>query len=406
MTTVANTPTKYYLDTDDVKKACADDFKKIDKACEPEHERSDKNKHPVLKKLLGEKRVQALDGMSKKIKDKYPFKASADNGWMSHCDGLWIKPSSQHYGAELNEFNSLLKDMSSDMTKAIESQLKPLVEKVGQEIKDKAIEAAKDKATKAGVRGAARWGVALGGAAVGGVGAIVTETAATAWNIYDWGKTGLEAASMGVEAYGAITELGTVLAIAQTAESELAGLASNLANKSPTDLMADGMGVLSRLSACTRARRCKLVSFNKTDTENSLGGYGCCPGQTGHHVLPDEMTKDGNCTGYTKGSAPTVCVEGVNNGNGSHKLIHDSMDNGIQGHKESIFNLKKNQISYGKARDLGISSVQRTFPESKCDAKCLRAQLDAYYKDKCQRPLPPVSGKKKRRTDDDGDAGG
>ena len=154
------------------------------------------------------------------------------------------------------------------------------------------------------------------------------------------------------------------------------------------------------MSACTRARRCKLVPYNKTDAAESLGGDGCCPGQTGHHVLPDEMTKDGNCEGYSKGGAPTVCVEGVNNGNGSHKLIHKNFDKGIQRHVDGFFG-SKDSISYAKARDLGLESIQSTFPESKCDTKCLRAQLDAYYSKKCKKSLPPVSGTNKRRTDPD-----
>lgn len=391
-----NTPTTYYIDTPDVRKDCKEDFKRIDKACEPEHERSDKNKHPVLRKMLGEKSVKTLDALTKKLKDKYPFTATKENQWMSHCDGLWIKPSSQHYGSELKQFNDTIKDMSADLKSAIESQLKPLVEKVGQEVKEKAISAAKDKAVKVGVRSAARWGVALGGVAVGGVGGIVTEGVATAWNIYDWGQTGYQAATLGVEAYGAIKEIGTVLEIAQTAQSELADLTKGMANKTPTDLMADGMGVISRLSACTRARRCKLVPYNKTDAAESLGGDGCCPGQTGHHVLPDEMTKDGNCEGYTKGSAPTVCVEGVNNGNGSHKMIHGNFDKGIQRHVDSFFG-SKDSISYTKARDVGVSSIQKTFPESKCDAKCLKAQLDAYYNTKCKKSLPPLSGIPKKK---------
>jgi hypothetical protein len=387
MATPANTPTTYYLDTPDVRAACADDFKKIDKACKPEEERSDKNRHPVLKKMLGAKRVEALEAMVSKVKAKYPFTSTAGNGWMSHCDGLWMKPDSKEYA---DEFNSLLKGMSDDLAGTIEAQLKPLLDKVGQEIKDKAVAAAKEKALKMGARSAARWGVGLGGAAVGGVGAIVTEGVATAWNVYDWGSTAYETYQISSEAYGTIKEMGSILDIAKKAQDELAALAGNMANKTPTDLMADGMGVLSRLNACTRARRCKLVPYNKTGAAESLGGDGCCPGQTGHHILPDEMTKNGNCPGYTKGSAPTVCVEGANNSNGSHGMAHQALDRGIQRHRNGWFG--SDTLSYGKARDIGVRSVQETFPESKCDTKCLRAQLDAYYKSKCNKPLPAVSG--------------
>lgn len=170
------------------------------------------------------------------------------------------------------------------------------------------------------------------------------------------------------------------------------------ASKNPQKAAAEAMGVFSRLNPCTRARRCILVPYNKTGTLGSLGGHGCCPGQTGHHVLPHEMTKDGACPGgtpgYTKGSAPTVCVEGVNNSHGTHGTIHknlaklmkDSTGPNILGFG------RKDTLSYDEAANLGVESIRDTFPESRCRAKCLKAQLDAYYKNKCTKPLKPKAG--------------
>lgn len=395
MVTPANTPTTYYIDTPDVKEKCASDFKKIDKACKPEEDRSEKNRHPVLRKMLGEKRVEMLDGMASKIRNKYPVPRNSKNSWLSHCDGLWIKPDPQNYKKEISEFNEQLSSLSKDVGSAIEAQLKPWVDKVGSEIKERALEAAKDKAIKSGARSAARWGVGLTGAAAGGVGAIVTEGVATAWNIYDYTTTGYEVYTTGSAALGELKEVRSAFELAKKAQGELENLARGASEKTPTDLMADGMGVLARLNPCTRARRCLLVPYNKTGTSESLTGEGCCPGQSGHHILPDEMTKDGGCTGYTKGSAPTICAEGANNSNGSHGVLHTSLGKGIQKHrKDRLFGSET--ISYGKARDLGIRSIQETFPESKCDIKCLRSQLDSYYKDKCKKPLPAVDGKGKK----------
>ncbi|MFH6995472.1 HNH/endonuclease VII fold toxin-2 domain-containing protein [Flavobacterium sp. FlaQc-48] len=45
------------------------------------------------------------------------------------------------------------------------------------------------------------------------------------------------------------------------------------------------------------------------------------------------MTKDGNCPGYKKGDAPTVCVEGTNNSNGTHGLMHDNLLKHINEHR-------------------------------------------------------------------------
>ena len=131
------------------------------------------------------------------------------------------------------------------------------------------------------------------------------------------------------------------------------------------------------------------MPYNKTGTPASMGGEGCCPGQTGHHVIPDEAAK-GSCADYSHGGAPTICVEGVNNSNGTHGKIHSDLDARIQKHKEGAFG--SDTISYGNMRDKGIQSVRSTFPESKCDEKCLRAQLDAYYKDKCKGPMKAASG--------------
>lgn len=97
--------------------------------------------------------------------------------------------------------------------------------------------------------------------------------------------------------------MGSILEIAQKAQGELAELAASMADKTPTDLMAEGMGILSRLNPCTRARRCLLVKFGKTGTAPSMGGEGCCPGQTGHHVIADEAAK-GGCSGYSKSGSP------------------------------------------------------------------------------------------------------
>ena len=58
----------------------------------------------------------------------------------------------------------------------------------------------------------------------------------------------------------------------------------------------------------------------------------CCPGQTGHHLVPDAMMRPGpgqrrvqgnsNCIGYDEKKAPTVCVEGAGANTGSHATIH------------------------------------------------------------------------------------
>ena len=355
-----NTAAFYYIDTPAVKAACKDDFEKIDKACKPEEEKSEKNKHPVLKKMLGAKRVEKLESMAKAMKDKHGFQGTKDNAWMSHCDGLWMKPDA----TSAAEFNQMLKDMSEDIGKAIEEQIKPYVAEATKEaIKDKMI--------------------GKGGKAVG------KKVAAKFIPGVGWVMTGYDAVQAGI----AVKDIRSAIELAQTAQNELKDLAGNIQNKTPTDLMGDGMGVLSRLNPCTRARRCLLVPYKKTKNPAAMGGEGCCPGQTGHHVIPKESA--GGCDGYNHDEAPTMCVEGTNNGNGTHGKAHDSLVKIVDKYKEgSVFSGPRENASYGKMRDMGINSVEKTFPESKCDEKCLRAQLDAYYKGKCKKPMPAAAGKK------------
>ena len=127
---------------------------------------------------------------------------------------------------------------------------------------------------------------------------------------------------------------------------------------------------------------------------------GCCPGQTGHHLLPNEMFQD--CPQYTShmhDAAPTVCVEGVNNSHGSHGKIHDEMDELMKNRAK-----KDNQIiSNNDAIEDAVKSQQKTFPG--CDPKCLAQQLHAYYDGLCEGKLKPRGGKG-GQDNDAGDAEG
>jgi hypothetical protein len=374
---MANTATTYYIDSDAVKKACENDFKKIDEECKTEPKKPGEIRHPAMKKILGAKRVEKLEEMAQKIKNKETkskkkFESKDDNAWMSHCDGLWVKPN--QVGEELKEFNKMLKDMSDDVEKAIKEQIEPF-------IKEASIEAVKNKMIGKGAKDVAKKGAKKFVPFVG------------------WVLTGYDAAQAAL----AVKQIKSLKDLAQGAVSELKSLGDNLQNKTPTDLMADGMGVLSRLNACTRARRCLLVPFNQTTTAGSMDGKGCCPGQTGHHVIPEES--GGSCDKYSHDGAPTMCVEGTNNGNGTHGRAHDKLVDLVKQHKKGegwgiLPAVPTNTATYKEMREMGIESVQQTFPESRCDEKCLRAQLDAYYKDKCKKDMPAAAGKKSKRDED------
>lgn len=400
-----NTPPQVYFDdAGKAKAACANELKRIEKECAPEKDDPNDKMQGLRKARKGflSKIKQRFQKMTDKLKKDKNFKGNPDNDWMEHCDGLWIKPSVKNFPQAMNDFAKEIEGIASDLSGVVSSVVKPLVDKLVRELGEKIAKEAAERGVKLAARAGARWAVGASGAAVAGVGAAVTETIATAWNIVDWASTAYDGYQLGKEIYANIDQIKAVLGDFESASNALKGIWEK-AKSNPQAAMADVMGVLSRLNACTRARRCILVPYSRTSTAGSLGGKGCCPGQTGHHVIPDEMAK-GNCPGYSHGAAPTICVEGVNNTHGTHGQIHRKMAKLVDDYKNSAWFGKYDTMSYGKARDTAINSVQQTFPESKCSEACLRAQLDAYYKNKCKGQLPAVSGLNAKDIDEDGGA--
>jgi len=179
--------------------------------------------------------------------------------------------------------------------------------------------------------------------------------------------------------------------------------------KEITKLISDNNGkraalnaALAALDDCLLARKCKLVPY-KIDGESQQGkdrqplsaanNGGCCPGQTGHHLITDQMVTSGTCKpshaknnpqGYHKDTAPTVCVEGENQYHGTHGLIHAKLG-------KTILRLERNRkskspdgrMSLDEAIDAAAESHSEAFPRSKCSEKCIKAQLRDYYGKSC-----------------------
>ncbi|EKL0722938.1 DUF4150 domain-containing protein [Citrobacter freundii] len=409
-----NTLVTTYRDTLNMPEQCKKEEDRIRKACKPDEDKKDDDKNKQdndkkkqederrknhvknknLMKLMGKEVSDKLASLDDKVRSKYARIKTPENEWIfSHCSGLWIKP---RFG--LDEYNKLLKELTEDFNKKVASLIEPMLTQLKQEIIDKAKDAALHKAEKLAVHAAGRWAVGTAGAAVAGVGAVVTETIATIWNVCDAIGTANDTAKLGVEAYKKLNEIKDILSLVEQAKAELE---ATLKDMTPSQMMATGMGALARINPCTRARRCLLVDYNKTGTKPSIEtGEGCCPGQTGHHLIPDEMAK-GHCSGYTKGSAPTVCVEGTNNDNGTHGKMHDEMVKGIKQYRNSGWFSDKDKIDYEDAKEIALDGFEKMFPESRCSKSCLRKQLDNYYK-QCDDNMPAVAGK--AFTDDDVDS--
>ncbi len=148
---------------------------------------------------------------------------------------------------------------------------------------------------------------------------------------------------------------------------------------------------------CREARRCMLVP---KDRAASRGG--CCEApkkQTGHHLIPAHCFKD--VSGYKEGQAPCVCAEGFSwhredsspyaSNEKTHPEFHewqDVMERRViaafpvlkkLGKLSSLLSVVK-PSKYASARNIGVATHKKVFPDSGCSAACLQAQLDAYHK--------------------------
>lgn len=368
----ANTPTTYYKDSCAVVKHCKSDFDKIEKACAKDDGKKPQSR-PTFQKLLGSK-YKDHSGTLKR--------GGTDNkSWMAdHCDFLWIPPGKSH-----EKFLNSLDSLKDDLAKAVDDKLVSAMDAAKERLKQEAIDVAKKKAKDSAARAGARWFVGASGAAVGGVGGLVTEGIATVWNLYDMANTGWEVAKTGYNAYQELGRLESMVQEFKGVGEELDRLGKQ-AKSDPQKAIADFMAGVAKLNPCMRARRCSLVPYAKT---GGTSGDGCCPGQTGHHLIPDAAVKDAGCPGYDYAKAPTVCAEGTGNSHGgSHQRLHSRLKTHLKDYSDAT---GSSNISYKQFRDYAIETFYETFPESGCTKNCLKAQLDAHYN--CgSRPLTLASG--------------
>jgi len=158
---------------------------------------------------------------------------------------------------------------------------------------------------------------------------------------------------------------------------------------------------LASLDKCLLARKCKLVPY-KIDGQTTVGQEtfplsasdqgGCCPGQTGHHLITDKMVTGGTCppydaldnpNGYHKDAAPTVCVEGENQYHGTHGLIHAKLGEAISRQKKIKNKVQNGTMELDTAITAAAESHSAAFPRSGCSEKCIKAQLYDYYQKAC-----------------------
>jgi len=374
-----NTGPIYYLSNKTVAKACKDETNRVKKACDDDKANSQqqaknsKAENGKLGKATG--RVKAgLAAVEGEVKTIYGYTRHDNNAWIEdHCTGLWLKPMAKADG--FDKFMGTL----DNAKKGIEKEINDGLMSAGQQI----VEMAKNKAVNYAEKAAAREGAALASLVVPGVGEIVT-LGTTIWNVVGgvWtaGSVAVHAIGVGKAAIEKYVEL----------KPQLTALKGLLGKKpTPSTVLADMMTAAAVTNPCIQARRCILVPYEETETISDVSsgavqarsGKGCCPGQTGHHVLPGAMFSDKNASAcsknYDHSKGLVICTEGTGNRVGSHGAAHLALDKSI---KRYQMQTGAKTIPYEEACARGIGAARSLNPG--CSNKCMKAQLDAHYKEK------------------------
>ncbi|EGX6616381.1 hypothetical protein JE592_002483 [Salmonella enterica] len=137
------------------------------------------------------------------------------------------------------------------------------------------------------------------------------------------------------------------------------------------------------------------VAFSNT-TSKALS---VCPlerkdkGQTGHHLIPGASIADA-CKNYDHSVAPVVCAEGTSWNLGSHGRAHNAYAKAIATKPKD----SSGTVSLDDAITAAVQSHMLAFPLSKCSPKCIRAQLESYYKQMCKGARPNVVNEQGKST--------
>jgi len=375
----SNTPLFPYVSRSWMKKfECKDEEKRIERACGKEKDKSE-TKQSLLGKSKLRQRLKSLPARKREGQSK--------SGWHwtdDHCDGLHVALGS--------------KEDALNYVKELEETFKKLPEEIIilNEIKSELTDMAVNAVMKTGGKWVARSGAKqIGGSAVPG-----------------WGNAAMGVISLidGVLSIGDISEMRTAAkeALAQldvltSRANDLQSLAKHFDGFSSLtpeeqlakarELGATGQDVLATLNECLRARKCNLVPYEAdgmikqrsgSKVESSNKG-GCCKGQTGHHLIPGASIAD-SCPNYDHDVAPVVCAEGTSWDVGSHGRAHEAYAYAI-GKVPADAN---NTVSLDNAISAAVASHTAAFPLSKCSPKCIRAQLEGYYKQMCPNARPSV----------------
>jgi Domain of unknown function (DUF4150)/GHH signature containing HNH/Endo VII superfamily nuclease toxin 2 len=106
----------------------------------------------------------------------------------------------------------------------------------------------------------------------------------------------------------------------------------------------------------------------------------CPKGHSAHHVIPNRQFS--GAENYTRGSAPCICAEGLN----QHALEHGEYHEIVDASEITAFKLGTD-YSYAESRESTLESIvvvnELDGDSGEKVAACVEAQLDNYYKKRC-----------------------
>jgi hypothetical protein len=128
---------------------------------------------------------------------------------------------------------------------------------------------------------------------------------------------------------------------------------------------------------CQEARNCMLVPYGGAGSPN------CCPGKTGHHLMPNSLLQStrgnsgtnvpGLTDTYNVNDGPCVCVKGGGHTE-THGELHERSKEKLRGVLES-----GKPLTYDVAKTKVSEAHSETFP-GQCNQECIEAQIDASLK--------------------------
>ncbi|MDH0868135.1 HNH/endonuclease VII fold toxin-2 domain-containing protein [Mitsuaria sp. GD03876] len=412
---MANTPTTVYLDTFNTAPACFNDRTDVKNKCakKPEEKKKEEKKRQSGLRRVIKNALSSVDEVGQKI---YAYKkgSPSTNEWMDdHCDGLWVKPQfngKKDFPKEYAEFQKRMDNLETTASyylknpgKIAESGYKQFVSQAMQELgPDTVMDMAKNKLGKDLLfalipTGKGKVVQGLGQAAKGG------------YSINSYMDMAGEIASKirNPATLELLDDMKFLLSERKDA------LMNALGNRDA--MMAEALSIAAAMDPCTKARKCMLVPYDANSKLNVRKGNGCCPGQTGHHIIPNTAVEGSKCNrkeknnagvpvqkDYSYGSAPTICLEGQDNTYGTHGTAHGKLSKSMQGWRDK----KGMDIPYTDMRNKSLEAVEHVTHH--CNQECLKAQLDAYYQN-CGK-LKALAGsssdpKPEKGADGDGDIG-